>query len=50
MIVLRRRFLLYVALFGGLCSAPTMAAALAGVIHDRQGTDNREHNRSEYNC
>jgi hypothetical protein len=50
MIVLRRRFQLYVALYGGLCSAPTMAAAPAGVIHDCQGTDNRERNRSENNC
>jgi hypothetical protein len=26
-----------------------MAAALAGVIHDRQGTDNQEPNRGQYN-
>jgi hypothetical protein len=27
-----------------------MAAALAGVVHDCQGTDNHERNRKEDNC
>ena len=36
MIVLLGRFELYVIPYGGLCSAPPMAAALAGVVHDCQ--------------
>jgi hypothetical protein len=47
MIVLRGRFELYVILYGGHWSAPPMPAALTGVVHDRQGTDNHEHNRNE---
>jgi hypothetical protein len=39
MIVLCRRFQFYLVLYGGLCSTPPMAAALAGVIHDRQSAE-----------
>jgi hypothetical protein len=49
MIVLRGRFEFYVTPYGRHWNAPSVTAALAGVIHDGQGTDNREH-RSEDNC
>ena len=49
MIVLRGRREFYVSRYGGRWSAPSMAAALAGVIHDRQRTDNQEPNRGQDN-
>jgi hypothetical protein len=50
MIVLRGRFEFYVILHGGLWSASPMAAALAGIVHGCQGTDNHQRNRNEDNC
>jgi hypothetical protein len=38
----RPRF--YVMPYGGHWSAPLMLAALAGVVHDRQGADGQQHN------
>jgi hypothetical protein len=37
----------YMVPHGGHRSAPRMLAALAGVVHDRQRSDNHEHNRDE---
>ena len=34
--------------YGGR-NAPLMLAALAGVVHDRQGTDDQQRNRGEGN-
>jgi hypothetical protein len=40
----------YVMLYGRHWSAPFMLAALAGVIHERQGTESCEYNGGEDDC
>jgi len=40
----------YVMPYGGRWSAPLMLAALTGVIHDCQGADADQYNRSDDKC